>query len=328
MDTTGSLIRLQYLLNLLGTPAGVFGAAILALLFVLSFLHVGRWIALSTMMTIATFSFTGASRTVTLISPFREIGSNAEALVIAMLVILFLPSILSRTTGVRRPLLAAAFCFWILQIVFALRVAVAVDINRGVLGGIVHTALLIIFCYGMPRWLRSVDDLRLPLRCMGVSAFCFVAATSIQLVANRSAIIRGDRLYAVTANPQHAGFILAIMLVPVFMLVSSTRESYSMRVIWGALCGLIVVMIIWTGLAHGRVDRDGRSRRLFQDSFGTGDRCWTCGRDLCVDVPGDSGRQHPLIRENVIHFGYPQRTMANFNQSIREQPDHRLYHRE
>jgi hypothetical protein len=226
-------------------------AAVMVALFLLSFGRLGRWVVLAALLFTSTISFNENALQVPLIPPLQQIRFAAEPITLILLSFLLLPSFLARRVKLRTPLLAAAGVFWILEEFHSLRWMTNVELQHGLLLCIIFAIILIVMGFGFPHWMRSMDDVHSGARCLGYVAILFVLSTAAQLAVNRGAIFNGRRLCAITDNPQHAAFMLAIMLVPVCLLLSSRREAKAMRVIWGATSGLVVVMLIWTGSRTG-----------------------------------------------------------------------------
>ncbi|HZK81187.1 MAG TPA: O-antigen ligase family protein [Humisphaera sp.] len=264
-----SLYQLDTLIKLLGTPSGVFLAAVIVAMFLCSFGRPGRWVVLTTLLFTSTLSFGVEALRNPLIPPFEQVRFAAEPLVYTFAAFLALPSFLAPSTHLRTPLLAATFAFWIFEMIYSLHMAVSVDLQRGLLSMAIFTTYLISFGFGMPRWIRGIADVHTAARCMGTAAFLFILGTTAQVIVNRHAIIFSNRLYAITGNPQHAAFILAIVLLPICVLIASKREAIPMRFFWATVAGADIAMLIWTGSRTGTLTALVGLALLFRRRIGT-----------------------------------------------------------
>ena len=246
-----STIELEFALRLLGTGPGVVVAGLCVVLFLLSFLPRGRWLVICLMLYTSMFGSPDTQSAHVLISPFDQLRYVAQPLTMLFLVFLLVPALFSGGGARGKGLLGATLAFWLVEVVFGLHVMLSADFIRGSLAIIIYTTILAAMGYGLARWLRAVDDVHAAIRCIAWAGLLFVASTSVQLIINRHAVIFSNRLYAITGNPQHAALMLAICLLPVAFLFTSRRESVAMRVVWGAVAGLTVVMLIWTGSRTG-----------------------------------------------------------------------------
>lgn len=243
-------IEIHYALNALGTGPGVIAAGLIVALFLFSFLQAGRWLVLSLLLFSSTLSCGVVHRT-PLIPLLAQLQIVSEVLTVILLGLLALPALLMRRGNLQTALLAASIAFWLLEVVYTLRVSGSVEITKAVAGVVVYSVLLLVLGYGLPRWLRSIDDVYPAVQCMGVAAMLFVGCTTVQLLVNSSAIIVGGRLFAITGNPQYAATVLAICLVPTAFLVACPRGPWVLRFLWGATTGMIIVLLIWTGSRTG-----------------------------------------------------------------------------
>jgi hypothetical protein len=264
-----SLYQLDTLIRLLGTPPGVFLAAVIVAMFLFSFGRPGRWVVLTVLLFISTLSFGMEALQNPLITPLQELRFAAEPLVFTFLMFLVLPSFFSRGAPLRTPFLAAALAFWFFEMVYSLHIAISVEAQHGVLAMIIFTVILIVMGFGLPHWIRGLPDVHSLARCMGAVALIFIVGTMAQVAVNRHAIIFANRLFAITGNPQHAAFILAILLLPICVLVASKRETTVMRFVWGATAGADVVMLLWTGSRTGALTALVGIALLFRRRIGT-----------------------------------------------------------
>ncbi|HWE01447.1 MAG TPA: hypothetical protein VG326_03480 [Tepidisphaeraceae bacterium] len=264
-----TLFQLDYLINLLGTGSGMILAALIMIMFLFSFGRPGRWVVLAILLFTSTLSFGTDALQNPLIAPLQQMRFAAEPITLMLLIFLVIPSFLSQGAPLRTPVLAAAIVFWTLEMTYSAHVAISAELQRGVLSMVIFTTILVVMGIGMPRWFRGLQDVQAAARCMGAAALLFILGTTAQLLVNQSAIIHSNRLYAITSNPQHAAFILAILLIPISVLLASSREPKALRILWGATAGVAVAMIIWTGSRTGVLTALVGIGLLFRRRIGT-----------------------------------------------------------
>lgn len=243
--------QLEYAMHMLGTAPGVIVAALCVMLFFFSFMERGRWLVISLLLYISMFESALKDLGNGLIPPFDQIRYVAQPLTMLLLGFLLVPALFVAARRKGSGLFNPVTYFWLVEFIYGLHLAMSADLTRGTLAIVVYTIILIALGFGLPRWLRDMDDLYAAIRCIAWAGVLFAVSTTIQLLINRSAAISNDRLYAITANPQHAAVMLAVCLVPACFLLSSARENLPMRFMWGAATGLFVVLLVWTGSRTG-----------------------------------------------------------------------------
>jgi hypothetical protein len=247
--------RLDYVGDLLSTEWGVIGAAFLTALLIFSLMRAGRWLVLCLLLFSSMFSFSGgrpaAMMLAPLIAPLSHLRYSAEVLTVILLGFLTVPALFVRTGKMRTTMLGASVVFWVLEIFYCARVYGSIEVSRTLASVVIYTVLVLVFARGLPSWLRTVDDVYPVIRCMGFAAVLFVGCTVLQLLVNPAAVIFGGRLFAVTSNPQYAAMVLAISLLPVVFLVASPHENWILRLFWGAMAGMVITLLVWTGSRTG-----------------------------------------------------------------------------
>jgi hypothetical protein len=104
---------------------------------------------------------------------------------------------------------------------------------------------------GVGRWLQDVIDAHRLLRGLACGAALLVGATTLQLLRDQSQVVASGRLWGTTANPQHLAVALALFLGPLSYLVIQRTEAKAWRLFAGAVAGLLVVFLVWTGSRTG-----------------------------------------------------------------------------
>jgi hypothetical protein len=246
--------ELQFALffNLLLTVPGMFAILgfILAAIAVIA-LKPTRWWLLALLLffspLIPAVSELLSGRTIT---PFHQMQVYGRPICGALLVLLLIPIFSDR--GWRMKLISgSAIAYLVFELIFSARFAVGGTALRGIFGAVLFMLIFAVFAIGLPRWLQDMFSIRAMLRSIAVAGLLMVVGTLIQLTVNRGAIIAQDRLYCLTGNPQQAGLVLGMTLLPTAFLAAWKGELKFLRLVWAVLSAIMVLLLVWTGSRTG-----------------------------------------------------------------------------
>jgi hypothetical protein len=250
-DAAGA--QLRNFLDLFTTPVGLIGLTLLiALTFVLMAAPRWRWLVVGLLLYASTLSFTEAPWfKPVLMFPLEQIRYQGRGLTMGLMFALLLPALTAARGWRTRLILAATWAFFAFEVLFSFRVLVGGQRERAIFGLMIYVLTLSTLAVGIARWLQDVTDVHRLLRGIAFGAGLFVLGTAMQLLRDRSQVIWQGRLFGVTGNPQHFALAAALFLGPLCYLVVQRTEPVLWRVFSGAVAGVLVIFLIWTGSRTG-----------------------------------------------------------------------------
>lgn len=240
----------ELLRDALTRPEGLLALALLFLMGVTMMLTGwGRWGAVSLVLLVSSFGWLVQQGIPIrpLVTPLEQVRQYGRPLTIGMLVLLLVPTALSQRGWRNRAMLAAIPVLLLLQIWVSVRLVAAGSQVRGVTALFTFLLIFICFGYGMSRWLQSGADVRALVRTLAVTGMLFIVVNLYQVALNPAAAVWYGRFHGVTGNPQFAGALMTMALLPTLYLLASRDEAMWFRTACAVSAGLLCLLLIWTG---------------------------------------------------------------------------------
>jgi hypothetical protein len=241
--------------EMLGSPVGIIGIiGMLVLMVVLVLSRRSKWGVLTALLFVSTLSFRteyGSTAVVHLAFPIEQIRNQGRAICLALLIALLVPLVMRRRGWRRKFLVGGAGMFFLFQLVWTFRTAIAGFGERAILSAIIYVLIFLVVGIGVSLWLEDWADVHRAVRCIGVAGILFLLGTCYQLAINRSAALGNGRLYGISANPQFAGVLIAVSLPPCLYLLARRGESKLWRMALIASVGFLILLLLWTGSRTG-----------------------------------------------------------------------------
>ncbi len=249
INSVSDYIRLLF--AVLVTPAGMFGVLVLiaALIVTLTSDRL-RWFWLALALFVASFgwnslSVNGVPRT--LIFPFEQLRVVGRPLSIGLLLLIVVSSMRASRGNRFKVIAAGATAYLTLQLFLSMRLFLAGGFSRGAIGAVTYLLIFVALGVVMPHWLQSPRQAYTLLKSVLGGVALVIFGSLLQYVVNKDSALFGGRLTGTTTNPQVLGAILAFSLPSAYTVLMSSAASKSMRLWAGALAGLSVVCIVWSG---------------------------------------------------------------------------------
>ena len=264
-------VQFNRLFEALQDPIGIFFA--LVVIVVLTLMASGRrskWLMISLLLFFSPMMIAvGALLHQRAMTPFHQFRTYGRPICGALLVFLLIPTFRSERGWRQRIIVFPALAYLILELAFAARTLIGGSPLRGALSFFVYLLNFVVLAVGLPRWLQDWRDVRTALRAVGFGALVFIAATCIQLVVNRNAIVVGSRLFGLTGNPQAVGMVLGGSLPIIVMLAVWKEEAKAMRIVWALVAAMTAIFVGWSGSRTGGMMAVIGLGMLFRRHLGT-----------------------------------------------------------
>ncbi|MGL6096654.1 MAG: O-antigen ligase family protein [Fimbriiglobus sp.] len=219
-----------------------------------------RWVALSLLLTTASFGQPGGEDRMTrerighpkMIGPLQAMKVNARLVTLAPLgLVVFLALSAVRPQAGVPPAQATYGGVLSYQLVLVVKMMTIGLLSSAVGYTAVFVGNYIIFCYGITAWVRTREDATWAIRAIAAAPAMTLALCAIQVPVNYAALFSHQmRFEGMTGNPQHAAMMFGIAL-PATVYLAQTGDLGRMRVFWWAVLGLEVLALILTGSRTG-----------------------------------------------------------------------------
>ena len=143
--------------------------------------------------------------------------------------------------------LFATLAFYVFQSMYLLRLLLAGESVRSILGILTDGLLFVGIVYGLGRRIQSQLDVDSILRALSIASALFLACNIIQLGFGYGQAIGQGRFMGVSGNPQLAGFVSAVFVI--VNCYSHSRSSFKswMSYYHAIQIGLLLMLIVWSG---------------------------------------------------------------------------------
>lgn len=243
----------RHFLQSLTTLSGMIGVVgFLMLLILLVAFGKSRWFTLSLLLYICSLGYFISPWYQTKLLPvFEVLRNNSRSISGALLVALLIPTFMSNKGWRQRLFLAGTVGVFAFELLYCGRLLLGGLYVRAIVGAVMFGLTFLTFGVGLPQWLHDVRDAHSAVRAVAVAGGMFAVVTAIQLLINPSSVIWQNRLISTTDGATHTAEDIATFLPAVLFLVGSRDERRFMRIAWGALAGLLVILLVWTGTRTG-----------------------------------------------------------------------------
>ena len=183
----------------------------------------------------------------TLIGPLQALRDSSRPLTVIFLFSLCLSAPRTDRGWRMSFVLFATLAFYVFQSMYLLRLLLAGESVRSILGILTDGLLFVGIVYGLGRRIQSQLDVDSILRALSIASALFLACNIIQLGLGYSQAIGQGRFMGVSGNPQLAGFVSAV-----FVIVNCYSHSRSSLKSWMSYyhaiqIGLLLMLIVWSG---------------------------------------------------------------------------------
>jgi len=183
----------------------------------------------------------------TLIGPLQALRESSRPLTVIFLFSLCLSAPRTDRGWRMSFVLFATLAFYVFQSMYLLRLLLAGESVRSILGILTDGLLFVGIVYGLGRRIQSQLDVDSILRALSIASALFLACNIIQLGFGYGQAIGQGRFMGVSGNPQLAGFVSAV-----FVIVNCYSHSRSSLKSWMSYyhaiqIGLLLMLIVWTG---------------------------------------------------------------------------------
>ena len=183
----------------------------------------------------------------TLIGPLQALRDSSRPLTVIFLFSLCLSAPRTDRGWRMSFVLFATLAFYVFQSMYLLRLLLAGESARSILGILTNGLLFVGFVYGLGRRIQSQLDVDSILRALSIASALFLACNIIQLGFGYGQAIGRGRFMGVSGNPQLAGFVSAV-----FVIVNCYSHSRSSLKSWMSYyhaiqIGLLLMLIVWSG---------------------------------------------------------------------------------
>jgi O-antigen ligase len=121
------------------------------------------------------------------------------------------------------------------------------DFGRGAVSVIIFLLMFITLAAALPHALQQWGDAVTLVRAIAAYGVVFVIANVAQFVVNPAVVEQNSRFFGTTGNPQHAGAVLACVLLPMAYLMTRPGRSKATRLFMSAILSATVIFLLWTG---------------------------------------------------------------------------------
>src|SRR5205823_3713992 len=171
-------------------------------------------------------------------SPVNELRLYGRVTVTLMLVLLLIPTIMSRRGWRLHALNGGLLLYLIFQVIVSMRLLFGGDFMRGYFGTLSYGLIFIVIGVGMSRWLQTMEDARAAVRCLLFGGVLFSTASLIQYVLDPNAVAWAGRFYGVSGNANHAGLVLGVAIPATLYEVITTRRRMVWRIFISAFAAI------------------------------------------------------------------------------------------
>lgn len=183
----------------------------------------------------------------TLIGPLQALRDSSRPLTVIFLFSLCLSAPRTDRGWRMSFVLFATLAFYVFQSMYLLRLLLAGESVRSILGILTDGLLFVGIVYGLGRRIQSQLDVDSILRALSIASALFLACNIIQLGFGYGQAIGQGRFMGVSGNPQLAGFVSAV-----FVIVNCYSHSRSSLKSWMSYyhaiqIGLLLMLIVWSG---------------------------------------------------------------------------------
>lgn len=214
-----------------------------------------RWVALAVVMLFVTLQREEQNRyhdlrMSYLVQPLVQLSRPVTVGVLACMAIgsLFI------SRGTRQSLYhPATLSYLALQALICVKLLSCGNYNRGILTIVAYTVTYLSIVVGIGASLQRVEDCKKALWAILGSVIVIVLFTIHELVVKRSGVVIGNRLFAVTVNPQTAATTFALTITLISYLLTSTRglKSNLAKPFLLVMLGFCTIFLLWTGSRTG-----------------------------------------------------------------------------
>ncbi|HPF40790.1 MAG TPA: O-antigen ligase family protein [Phycisphaerae bacterium] len=251
MDTSAAY--LSQFLGMLATPFGLIGAFIAVLVAVGLLVNPKvRWPVLAMLVYVSTLSPGEALYfDNTLIWPFEPLRWVSRQVTLVLTFLLLIPGMTTPNVTRLRIVSGPMLAFFGFQVFMALRLIPTSLLTRGLLSLITFVAIFLSVGVGMSKWLQTKQDFRRLTWAIVFAGLFQVGGSLVQVVVNPGAGAPGGRLAGTMSNAQALGLLLSFTMPCILYLLSDRHSSRRQRLFLMALCGLIALMLLWSGSRTG-----------------------------------------------------------------------------
>lgn len=183
----------------------------------------------------------------TLIGPLQALRDSSRPLTVIFLFSLCLSAPRTDRGWRMSFVLFATLAFYVFQSMYLLRLLLAGESVRSILGILTDGLLFVGIVYGLGRRIQSQLDVDSILRALSIASALFLACNIIQLGFGYGQAIGQGRFMGVSGNPQLAGFVSAVfVIVNCYSYSRSSLKSW-MSYYHAIQIGLLLMLIVWSG---------------------------------------------------------------------------------
>jgi len=183
----------------------------------------------------------------TLIGPLQALRESSRPLTVIFLFSLCLSAPRTDRGWRMSFVLFATLAFYVFQSMYLLRLLLAGESVRSILGILTDGLLFVGIVYGLGRRIQSQLDVDSILRALSIASAFFLACNIIQLGFGYGQAIGQGRFMGVSGNPQLAGFVSAVfVIVNCYSYSRSSLKSW-MSYYHAIQIGLLLMLIVWSG---------------------------------------------------------------------------------
>ncbi len=183
----------------------------------------------------------------TLIGPLQALRESSRPLTVIFLFSLCLSAPRTDRGWRMSFVLFATLAFYVFQSMYLLRLLLAGESVRSILGILTDGLLFVGIVYGLGRRIQSQLDVDSILRALSIASALFLACNIIQLGFGYGQAIGQGRFMGVSGNPQLAGFVSAVfVIVNCYSYSRSSLKSW-MSYYHAIQIGLLLMLIVWSG---------------------------------------------------------------------------------
>ena len=183
----------------------------------------------------------------TLIGPLQALRDSSRPLTVIFLFSLCLSAPRTDRGWRMSFVLFATLAFYVFQSMYLLRLLLAGESVRSILGILTDGLLFVGIVYGLGRRIQSQLHVDSILRALSIASALFLACNIIQLGFGYGQAIGQGRFMGVSGNPQLAGFVSAVFVI--VNCYSHSRSSFKswMSYYHAIQIGLLLMLIVWSG---------------------------------------------------------------------------------
>ncbi len=247
-------VQIQNFVDALLQPVGLIGLCVLLFVIValLAFPHLKWWI-LAFLTFVSSLAYSGVGG-LHLLQPLDTFRLFSRPIVTLLLVVLLIPLFRSGRGWRTRLVLPGLMIFYGFQLLISVRFLVwDHDFFRGYFGILSYSVIFLVCGLGVSRWLQSLEDAKSAVRTILLAGMIFSLAGVAQYAVEPSSVSWAGRFLGVSGNANHAGVLLGLCIPPTVFEVITSRRRLLWRLILGALVGVMVVLLVWTGSRTGFV---------------------------------------------------------------------------